>query len=262
MPERQSYEPGTPSWTDLSTTDVDAAKRFYADLFGWSYDAQDAGNGMIYTMAQQKAKAVAAIAPQPQMMAAAGAPPMWNTYVTVADVDASTGEVEGAGGAVLMPPMDVMDAGRMAVANDPTGAMFAMWQAKNNIGAELVNEHGALTWNELQTPDVDAAVAFYSKLFGWKSTAMDMGGGATYTMLELGDRGIGGAMKPPMEGIPAHWQVYFAVDDCDATVATAKKGGGTVLAEPMDLPDVGRMAALADPQGAAFSVIKNANEPT
>jgi predicted enzyme related to lactoylglutathione lyase len=258
MPDRTSHSPGTPSWTDLTTTDVDAAKRFYADLFGWAYDDQDAGGGMVYTICQRNGKAAAGLSKQPEMMAQSGAPPMWNTYVTVADVDASAGRVAGAGGQVMMQPMDVMDAGRMAVAADPTGAAFMFWQPKNNIGAEVVNEHGALSWNELQTPDVDAAAGFYSKLFGWKANPMDMGG-MTYTVLELDGRSIGGAMKPPAEGVPAHWQVYFAVDDCDAAVATATKGDATVLAEPMDVPDVGRMAALMDPQGAAFSVIKNAN---
>lgn len=132
------------------------------------------------------------------------------------------------------------------------------WQPKDSIGAEVVNEHGALTWNELHTPEVDAAAAFYSKLFGWKANKMDMEG-MSYTMFELNGRGIGGAMLPPMEGIPAHWQVYFSVDDTDKAVATAKKSGGTVLADAVDLPDVGRMAALMDPQGAAFSVIKSAS---
>jgi predicted enzyme related to lactoylglutathione lyase len=258
MPDRTSHAPGTPSWTDLTTTDVDAAKKFYADLFGWTYDDQDAGDGMVYTMCLRNGKAAAGLSKQPEMMAQSGAPPMWNTYVTVADADTSTGKVGGAGGTVVMQPMDVMDAGRMFVATDPTGAFFMCWQPKENIGAEVVNEHGALTWNELQTPDVDAAAAFYSKLFGWKANAIDMGD-MTYTAFELDGRGIGGAMNPPMEGVPAHWQVYFAVDDTDAAVATARKGGATVLAEPMEVPNVGRMAALMDPQGAAFSVLKNAS---
>jgi uncharacterized protein len=262
MPERTSYKPGTPSFVDLSTTDVAAAKDFYASLFGWSYDENDAGNGNIYNMALLRGKAVAGLAPQPQMMADAGAPPVWNTYVTVTDVDASAAQITSNGGNIVMPPMDVMDVGRMAVATDPTGAFFMIWQPKGSIGAELVNEPGAFSWNELMTPDVDKAVAFYGEIFGWKPNKMEMGGGMVYTLLELDGAGIGGAMKPPMEGIPANWGVYFTVDDCDATVEKATKGGANVLNGPMDVPDIGRMAALTDPQGAMFNVIKNANPTT
>jgi hypothetical protein len=156
-----------------------------------------------------------------------------------------------------MPPMDVMDAGRMAVVQDPTGATIALWQAKNHIGAQTVNEPGSFTWNELQTPDVDKAAAFYAKVIGWDSQPFE---GSDYTVFNNEGNGIGGAMKPPMEGIPANWVVYFAVDDTDATVAKAKQQGGSVLAEPMDMEGVGRIAVLADPQGAVFAVIKNAQQ--
>ena len=159
--------------------------------------------------------------------------------------------------------MDVMDAGRMAVVADPTGAVLCLWQAKGNIGAQIVNEPVSLTWNELMTPDIEAAKAFYAGLFGWKGDTMQMGGdGPPYTLWMLGEGGVGGAMPPPMEGMPAFWGVYFAVADCDATVAKAKELGASVLNGPMDVPEVGRMAALMDPQGAAFSVIKNAGTPT
>jgi uncharacterized protein len=258
MSERTSYKPGTPSFVDLSTTDVGAAKRFYADLFAWKYDDMDAGNGNTYSMATVRGKAVAGIAPQPEMMAQAGAPPTWNSYVTVADADVAAGTIESNDGSVVMPPMDVMDAGRMAVATDPTGAFFMIWQAKGSIGAELVNEPGAFTWNELMTPDVDKAVAFYGQVFGWKPNKVDMGS-MTYTLLELDGDGIGGAMNPPMEGIPASWGVYFWVDDVDASFDQAKSGGANALYEPMDVPNVGRMAAFTDPQGAMFSVMKGAN---
>ena len=261
MPERTSYKPGTPSFVDLSTTDVAAAKSFYADLFGWKFDDMDAGNGNTYTMATLRGKAVAGLAPQPEIMAAAGAPPCWNSYVTVANADASAAQIGSEGGTVLMPPMDVMDAGRMAVATDPTGAFFMIWEPKGSIGAELVNEPGAYSWNELMTPDVDKAVAFYGQTFGWKANPLDMGG-MTYTLLELDGQGIGGAMNPPMEGIPPNWGVYFSVDDCDTTVEKATKGGANVLNTPMDVPDVGRMSALTDPQGAMFSVLKNAGPTT
>jgi predicted enzyme related to lactoylglutathione lyase len=193
-------------------------------------------------------------------MQAGGMPPVWSTYVTVADVDASTTKVKELGGAVLNGPMDVMDAGRMTVAADPTGAVFCLWEAKESIGAQVVNEPCSLTWNELMTPDIDAAKSFYGALLGWKPETMNMGGdGPPYTVWMLGDGGIGGAMPPPMDGMPAFWGVYFAVADCDATVTKAQELGAQVLNGPMDVPEVGRMAALMDPQGAAFSVIKNAS---
>ncbi|MGQ0826416.1 MAG: VOC family protein [Actinomycetota bacterium] len=253
MSERNEYVPGTPSWVDLQTSDPTAAKQFYASLFGWDgYDENDMGGGASYSMATRRGRHVAAIAPLPPQP---GIPPHWNTYVTVSDVDAITARAGDAGGAVVMPPMDVMDAGRMSVVADPTGATIALWQAKNHIGAGIVNEHGAFTWSELLTPDVETAAAFYGTVFGWETQKFpEMG---NYTVFNLGGQGIGGA--PPMAdaNTPPHWLVYFQVDDADATVATAKQLGASVLLEPMDIPTVGRFATLADPQGAVFSVIKS-----
>ncbi len=258
MPDRTSYAPGTPSWVDLATTDMDAARDFYGSLFGWDFDEQPA-NGSFYVMASKRGKAAAGIFPQQQEHRDSGMSPMWTTYVTVADIDAMPDKVTAAGGQVVAPPFDVMDAGRMSVAMDPTGAAFAMWQKKEAIGAELVNEHGSLTWNELVTPGVEEAKQFYGAVFGWTATDMDMGA-MTYTTFELDGQGVAGAMPPPMEGMPAFWGVYFAVDDCDATVEAAKARGATLLAGPMDIPP-GRMATFQDPQGAAFSVIQLASEP-
>ena len=261
MPERTEYAPGTPSWTDLTTPDLAASEQFYGTLFGWDFDAQDTGDPKNpYVLASQTGKNVAGMMNLSPEMSAGGMPPVWSTYVTVRDVDATTAKAKELGGAVFSEPMDVMDAGRMAVLADPTGAVFCVWQPKEHIGAQIVNEPNSLTWNELITPDVDTAAAFYAGLFGWKASPMQMGDdGPLYTVWMLGDdNGIGGAMLPPMEGMPPFWGVYFAVADCDATVAKAKELGATVLAEPMDLAGVGRMSALMDPQGAVFSVIKNA----
>jgi hypothetical protein len=255
MPDRTTYAPGTPSWVDLQTSDPAGAKPFYAALFGWEYDDQAAGhdaegNPAIYSMATKNGKHVAAVAPLPM----AGVPPHWNTYVTVADVDATAANVPGAGGTVMMPPFDVMDAGRMSVIADPTGAMICLWQATNHIGASLVNEHGTLAWEEVMTPDVPAATAFYSKIFGWEAAPVDMPG-MEYTELKLNGRGIGGAMKPPMAGMPAVWAIYFAVDDADKTAEVAVANGGSIIQPPVDIPP-GRMAVIADPAGAVFNVIK------
>jgi len=263
MPERTEYAPGTPSWIDLATPDPAASQQFYGSLFGWSFDDQDTGNPeMPYTIATQRGKSVAGMMKLSPDMAAAGMPPVWSTYVTVADVDAATKKAKDLGATVLSEPMDVMSAGRMAVLSDPQGAVFCLWQAKDHIGAEIVNEPVSLCWNELITPDVEGSKTFYRGLFGWSPQTAPMGDGPEYTVWQLGETGIGGAMPPPMEGMPPFWGVYFAVGDTDATVATAKELGATVLAEPMDLPDVGRMAALTDPQGAVFSIIKNAQPTT
>jgi uncharacterized protein len=252
MAERTEYAPGIPNWVDLQTSDQAGAKEFYTALFGWSYDDQPIDENSVYSMSTIRGKHAAAIAPLPPQQ---GIPPHWNTYVAAADVDATVGRVSGAGGTVVMPPMDVMDAGRMAVIADPTGAMICVWQAKNNIGAQVVNEPGAFTWSELSTSDVDTAGAFYSKVFGWtpQQPFPDM----DYTVFQNGDRVIGGAMKSPVEGMPSYWLVYFDVDDTDATVQTARGKGATIMVEPTDIPEVGRFAVITDPQGATFGVIKS-----
>ena len=215
MPARTQHAPGTPSWVDLQTSDQSGAKTFYSALLGWEYDDQEMGDGAVYSMAKKNGKDVAALAPLPMP----GVPPHWNTYVTVADVDKTAARVPGAGGSMMGDPFDVMDAGRMAIVTDPTGAMLCIWQPKNHIGAYLVNEPGSLSWNELMTPDVDAAAPFYEKLFGWKRNRLAMDA-MEYNELQLDGRGIAGAMKPPM-----------------------------------DIPP-GRMATIVDPAGAVFSVLK------
>jgi hypothetical protein len=239
------------------STDPQASRDFYGALFGWDFEELPTPQGPTYTMCRIDGKDVAGIGPLPPDMAEQGVPPMWNSYVAVDDLEATLGKVEAAGGSVMMPAMEVMDAGTMAGVVDPTGAALMLWQADQHIGAQLVNQHGAFTWSELMTPDIDAAAAFYEQLFGWKTDTADMGG-MIYTMFQNDGSAIGGGMKPPMDGIPPHWGIYFAVDDCDATVATAAEHGATVLNPPTDSP-AGRMAALVDPIGASFSVIKPAD---
>jgi uncharacterized protein len=258
MSVRTSYAQGTPNWVDLQTTDQAAAKAFYAGLFGWTYDDQPMGEGAVYSMAKLGDEYAAAIAPQSPELQAAGAPPMWNTYIAVDSVDDAVTRVEAAGGQVAMPPFDVMDAGRMAFVLDPSGAAVALWQANQHIGATLVNETGTLTWNELITTD-PAAAKFYEQVLGVTTSTMDMGTGE-YTLFHAGDQMVGGSTPPPMEGVPNHWHVYFAVDDADATAARATELGGSVMVAPFDTP-VGRMAVLTDPQGAVFSIIKPAPQP-
>lgn len=257
MPTRSKYEEGTPSWVDLQTTDQAGAKRFYGALLGWSYDDQPMPVGdAVYSMATVSDQTVAAIAPMPPGLPE-GVPPMWNTYLAVDDVDAAVGRVSPAGGQVLMPPVDIGDSGRMAFVADPTGAAVGLWQARQHIGATLVNEPGAVIWNELLTDQPDAALTFYEAVVGMTHSAMEMAPGQSYTVLKVGDGDVGGCMEPPMPG-PNHWHVYFAVDDVDAIAAKATAGGGTVAVEPFEIPSVGRSAVLGDPQGALFSVLKPA----
>jgi uncharacterized protein len=257
MPERTSYQPGTPSWVDLATPDVDASARFYGALFGWEAEAagppEETGG---YHLFKLKGHRVAGVGPLMQE----GQPAVWSTYVSTDDTDAAVARAQQAGAAVIVEPMDVMDAGRFAFVAHSAGGVIGLWQPGRMIGAELVNEPGALSWNELHTRDTEGAKAFYSALFDW--TADDRSfGEMTYTVFNLGDDGIGGMMPMP-HGVPddvsAYWLAYFAVEDCDASVAEAQELGGTVTFPAMDIEGVGRSAGLADPHGVTFAVIAGA----
>ncbi|WP_370948209.1 VOC family protein [Amycolatopsis sp. cg5] len=248
MPHHAAYLQGTPSWVDLQTTDQAAAKSFYGGLFGWEFDDQKTPDGAVYSMAAKNDGVVAAISAQSQP----GLPPMWNTYLAVDDVDAAAARVETAGGKLMMPPFDIMDAGRMCFAIDPGGAPVGLWQAKEHIGATLVNEPGALIWNELITDD-EAALSFYDQVFGTHWDARDLGGGTPYVALVVDGERIAGTVKPRVPGTPNHWHVYFAVADAGETAEQVTALGGTVLTGPFDTP-IGPMAQLRDPQGGVFSV--------
>ena len=254
MPKRTSYAQGTPNWVDLQTSDQDAAKSFYGALFGWSFDDQPMPEGPPYSMALKDGDLVGAIAPMPRELAAQGIPPFWNTYIAVDDVDAATAAAKSAGGQVAMEPFDVVDAGRMSAITDPGGATVCLWQAGRHIGAGLVNEPGSLIWNELITDQADASLAFYSEVLGLTSELSDMGGNP-YTLLKVGDDMVGGSMPPPMEGVPNHWHVYFAVEDLDASLEQARGLGASVVAGPIPTP-IGPMATMSDPEGALFSLFQ------
>jgi predicted enzyme related to lactoylglutathione lyase len=256
MPKKSEYSQGTPCWVDLQTTDQSAGKQFYASLFGWGYDDQASpGDGGVYSMATLNGETVAAIASMPPG-APDGMPPAWNTYIAADNVDAAVDNVGRVGGQVMMPAFDIGDAGRMAFVADPTGAIVGLWQANQHIGATLVNESGAVIWNELITDKPDSALAFYEAVLGITHSTMEMAPGEQYRILKAGGVDVGGCMKPPMPGVGNHWQVYFAVDDADATARKVSAEGGQVIAEPFDIPSVGRSAVLSDPQGAVFSVLK------
>jgi uncharacterized protein len=255
MSEITSYAPGTPCWVDLGSPDLDASVGFYGGLFGWdvpeSENAEQTGG---YRQAMLRGKPVAGMMPLMQE----GQPVAWSSYVSVADADVVAGKVRDAGGTVMAEPMDVMGLGRMAIFADPAGAVFGVWQPGTFIGAEVVNEPGALSWNELNTRDLEAAREFYGAIFGWTFEARDMGAAGSYTTINLGGSPVGGILNMTERGVPAdvpaHWQLYFAVENTDATVEQAKQGGGSVMVEPVDIP-VGRFAILTDPHGASFAVI-------
>jgi uncharacterized protein len=251
MPQRTSYQQGTPSWVDLQTTDVEGAKAFYGGLFDWKFDDQAMPNGGAYSMALVGSDTVAAIAAQSPMQA--GMPPAWNTYLAVDSVDDAVAKAGAAGGVILMPATDIPGAGRMAFVADPTGAAVGLWQASGHIGASLVNEPNTLTWNELTTTDNAAALAFYRAVAGIESAPTKMGD-TEYTLLKVDGSDVGGATSPQMDGVPNHWHVWFAVADTDAVAAVAAATGGGLLVPPMDMP-IGKIATIRDPQGAAFSIL-------
>ena len=251
MVEKTSYAPGTPSWVDLGSSDPADSARFYNELFGWTAFEPPDGGG--YMMFMQGDKRIAGVGP----LMMDGQPEVWTTYVSVADADATTAAVTGAGGTVLVPPMDVVDAGRMGVFMDDSGAAFSVWQPKDHIGADLVNEPVSLCWNELYSRDLDKSKAFYRAVFGWDGHTSEMGP-MVYTEWKLAGESIGGMMEigPPMPpGVPPHWLTYFAVADTDATVAKLTDLGGTVMMPAMDIPP-GRFAVVADPHGAMFAVLQ------
>ena len=255
MSERTSYAPGTPCWVDLATPDLEAAEKFYGPLLGWEIpELPNSAEMGGYRRAKKDGKDIAGAMPLMQE----GQPPAWSTYVAVTDADATAAAVKDAGGSVISEPMDVMELGRMAVFADPTGAVFGIWQPGAFAGAELVNEPGALAWNELGTRDPGAAKTFYAAVFGWGFRDNDMGEMGTYTEWLNGEDSIGGMLdisgRLPDE-IPAHWLVYFAIENTDAAIETVKSSGGNVPFGPVDIP-AGRFAVGADPWGAAFAVIQ------
>ena len=258
MAEFTSYRHGTPCWVDVTTTDIEGTNAFYSGLFGWSTEEMPNAGG--YTMYSLRGKHVAAGSPPPP--GGEGVPPHWTTYLASDDADVTAEKVREAGGAVLMDPFDVFDSGRMTIAQDPTGAAFGIWQAGEHIGAELANEPGTLNWNQCQTDDPGRAAAFYADVFGYEVDEIDLGGGEPFRVLKVDGRGVAGVREhvPQMGNVPPHWSTVFQVADTDESVGKATELGGTVVMEPLDLPDIGRIAVLQDPVGAAFQVIENSPE--
>jgi len=248
MPEVSSYVEGTPSWVDLTTPDREATTRFYGEVLGWDFQVGPAEMNH-YTMCTVRGRPAAGVNPQAEDD---DSPVAWTVYLSVDEIDGAVERIGKAGGSVFFGPIDVMDQGRMAVAADPTGATFGLWQPGAHRGAEVVNEPGALTWEDCLSTDPGAAREFYASVFGYTYEPLPEGG-PDYTMVKVRDRIIGGLSALP-GSMPSHWLAYFGVSDADEAVEAVRRGGGAVVEEPFDTP-YGRMAVCRDPHGAVFSVV-------
>jgi uncharacterized protein len=250
---------GSFCWIELATSDQNAAKTFYEALFGWTPNDMPMGPSDFYTIFRLEGRDAAAGCTLRPDQVAQHVPPHWMLYIAVDKVDPSAAKVSELGGKVIAGPFDVMDAGRMAVIQDPTGAYFCLWQANRNKGIGIGEVHGTLCWADLATKDPQAAEKFYSGLLGWK---FEVGkhDNSGYLLIKNGEHHIGGV--PPAKhlppGAPPHWLAYFWADDVDQTAGKAKELGAKFLVPPISMEGVGRFSVIADPQGAVFAIFKSA----
>jgi predicted enzyme related to lactoylglutathione lyase len=254
MPNLDKAVPNTVVWADLATPDLNKARAFYGELLGWSFTGGDDAQTGFYTTGNRDGRRVAALS---TMMPDMPGPSAWTIYIGTENADQTATKVQAAGGRVMQPPMDVMEYGRMAIFADPSGAAFGVWQPKTHTGAQVVNEPGSMAWHEVYTRNGAKAREFYQRVFGLKPQKME-GGGMDYWTLHNGDETVAGLMPMgdsfPKE-VPSHWNTYFAVTDTDAAAKKVQQLGGRVVQPPSDTP-YGRMASVADPFGAEFSLIK------
>lgn len=244
MTEKTSYAPGTPNWVDIGVPDTAAAATFYGGLFGWTFDLAPQPEAGGYGMFSLDGKYAAGLGPQQNFEM----PPFWTVYVSVVDATATAARAQAHGGTIVVDAMDVVDAGRMAVVQDPNGAFISIWQPKNHIGCQVVNEPNSFVWNELATTELIRATDFYTAVFDW-GTMDSSEGSALYTV--DGEMVCGAHAAGPDE--PQGWSVWFAVHDCDASAAKVTELGGSIITPPSDM-DFGRGAMVADPAGAVFGI--------
>jgi predicted enzyme related to lactoylglutathione lyase len=254
---RERYEHGVFNWVDLVTTDPVSAKQFYSMLFDWEFQDLPTPDGTPYSMAFKSGRSVAALFQMPSTMQQLEIPPHWQSYINVQDLDAATQAWEHHGGTIMTPPFEVMEAGRMAVVKDPTDAVVNLWQAKNHIGASVVNEVNTFCWTELQTRDAEKAAQFYQAVFDWEIEVEEKP--PYYVTGKVQGHYNCGMFDMDKANLPAHipsqWSVYFNVADLDASLNLAKELGSTIIVEPIVI-DVGRFATIADPQGAILTLIE------
>ena len=257
MPTRDRFFPGEFCWFELASSDVDRAKDFYTTLFGWTFEDSPISEGEFYTQFYLGGNTVAATFPQQEQERTAGIPSHWNPYICVEDADQSAKVAEVAGATIVVEPFDVMEFGRMAVICDPTGAIFCMWQPRATQGVQVVNEDGSKSWMELLTKEPAAAKTFYSEVFGWEPTDVDMDNG-TYTTFQKNGEWTAGMfeIKEEWGSVSPIWTLYFQVADAVATVEKIKELGGRVLMGPDSAPGVGTFAQATDPSGAVFAVLQ------
>jgi hypothetical protein len=246
MAHIDKHAPGTFCWVELGTTDQEAAKRFYASLFGWTsvdhpiFQLDGRDSAAAYKMGEREADD----------------PPHWNLYIAVEDADKTAAKAWELGGTVLAEAFDVGPSGRMAVIMDPTGATFCIWQPKQTPGVGVMGENNSYVWADLDTGDRADAKKFYEGLFGWTVTPGHGKDESTYLHIMAGGKGIAGILPDEMRkpGVPPHWMPYFMVADADTATAKAKELGAAVYAPPMNVGEGLRIAILADPQGAVFAL--------
>jgi uncharacterized protein len=257
MANIQSHPAGSFCWVELSTSDQNAAKKFYSELFGWTPNDNPMGPGEVYTIFRLDGRDAAAGYTMNKQEREQQVPPHWNLYIAVDNADEAASKATKAGGTVLAPAFDVMDVGRMAVVQDPTGAVFCAWQAKKHSGLGAYGENGAFCWADLSTPDPQRAGKFYSDLLGWKLEKGEHDSSG-YLQIKNGDNHIGGI--PPAEyrqqGTPPHWMLYFQVADVEASTDKATQMGAKVYMPAQKMEGVGTWSILADPQGAVFALFK------
>ena len=261
MPIVERFAPGEFCWIELATSDQKAAKSFYGALFGWTARDVPIGPEQVYSLLELQGRVAAgAFAISPSEMAA-GIPPHWHLYVAVSSADEAAKKAGELGGKVVEAPFDVSDRGRAALIQDPTGAFFSVWEGKKRPGIGVTGDAGAFCWADLNTPDPERAKTFYEGLFGWELKA-GQGKESGYLHIVNGENYIGGV--PPADqngaGTPPHWLIYFAVADVDATSQRAKDMNARILLPPMDFEGVGRVAILADAQGAVFALFREAGK--
>jgi hypothetical protein len=251
------FSAGTFNWVDLNAKDMERAKAFYGQLFGWTFELQDTRGGPPYGIFFLRGKQAAGVGRMSDEMISQGVSSMWNTYVSTDDIDATEKAIETNGGRLMFETMTVLEAGKMNFARDPEGATFAIWEPIGHAGVEVYNEPDSFCWSERATRDLDDVEQFYGAVFDWQFRREEVPVSKMSMIHNAKGREQGHAllMTDEWEGVPPHWSPYFAVADCDATVERAKSLGGANPVPPFDI-DVGRMAALADPDGATFYVIR------
>lgn len=257
MAEYSSHKPNTFCWVDLATNDIIGAKDFYSKLFGWTFVDVPTGDDMFYTMFHLNGKQIAGMMPMQPEQIEMGMPPFWSSYISTENADEILAKVQQEGGVVVMPAMDVMEEGRMAMIQDPEGAIIGIWQPKNHYGFAYKDVHGAPCWFEHGSHDSAKSIPFLEKVFGWTSNTTQMGANL-YTTFLLGEAMVAGlyVMSSEMGDIPSHWLPYFVVNNIDEAMALTANLGGHVIMPKLYVDGVGNFGVISDPQGGVIGLLQ------